>query len=242
MENQISWYQKWFDTSYYHKLYDYRNDKEAELFMKNLISFLNLPKKSKILDIPCGRGRHSIYLNSLGYPVIGADLSINNINYAKKFENSTLHFHKQDMRDHLSERYDIIFNLFTSFGYFDEEEDNLKVLQNFKTGLEDNGIIILDFINVDKAKKNLVTKEIITKNEIDFNISRKVEDNYLIKEIKFNIDETPFEFEEKVQCLTLSKFKEISKEANLKIKHSFGDYNLNSFDEKESDRLILIIQ
>ncbi len=242
MENQNSWYQQWFNTPYYHKLYDYRNDKEAELFMKNLISFLNLPKKSKILDLPCGRGRHAIYLNNLGYQVTGADLSINNINFAKKFENNTLHFHTQDMRSSLSEKYDAIFNLFTSFGYFDTEDENVKVLQNFKSGIKENGIVVLDFINIRKAKTNLVPEEIITKNDIVFYIKRKIENNYLIKKIKFNTNNKNFEFEEKVQCLTLSKFKNISKIANLKIKHIFGDYNLRPFDEKESDRLILIFQ
>ncbi len=242
MENQDSWYQQWFNTQYYHKLYDHRNDKEAELFMKNLIAFLNLPKKSKILDLPCGRGRHAIYLNNLGYHLTGADLSINNINYAKKFENSTLHFYTHDMRDHLNEKYDVILNLFTSFGYFDYEDENIKVLQNFKTGLGYDGIIVLDFININKAKTNLIPKEIITKNDIDFYIKRKIENNYLKKEIKFNINEKLYEFEEKIQCLTLSKFKSMSKKVNLKIKHIFGDYNLNPFDEKESDRLIIIFQ
>ncbi|MEN8124541.1 MAG: class I SAM-dependent methyltransferase [Bacteroidota bacterium] len=242
MKNQNSWYQQWFNTPYYHKLYDHRNDEEAEIFMNKLIGFLKLPEKGKILDLPCGRGRHAIYLNNLGYRITGADLSINNINYAKKFENNTLHFHTHDMRNHLKEKYDAIFNLFTSFGYFDDEDENVKVLQNFKSGLKDNGIIVLDFLNISKAKTNLIPKEIITKNNIDFYIKRKVENNYLKKVIEFNTDDKLFEFEEKVQCLTLPKFKSMSKKANLKIKHIFGDYKLMPFDEKESDRLILIFQ
>ncbi len=242
MKHQNSWDQQWFDTKYYHKLYDHRNDEEAKNFMNNLIDFLKIPEKSKILDIPCGRGRHAIYLNSLGYHITGTDLSINNINYAKKFENSTLHFYTQDMRNLLSEKYDAIFNLFTSFGYFDDENDNIKVLQNFKTGLSKNGIIVLDFLNINKVKQNLVSNEIISKNDIDFYIKRKVENNYLKKEIKFNIDEKLYQYEEKVQCLTLSKFKSMSSKANLKIKHIFGGYNLEPFNEKESNRLILIFQ
>ena len=242
MENQNLWYKQWFNTPYYHKLYDHRNDEEAKIFMKKLIGFLDLPKNAKILDLPCGRGRHATYLNNLGYDVTGADLSSNNINYAKIFENNTLHFHTHDMRSCLSKKYDAIFNLFTSFGYFDTEDENIKVLQNFKSGIKENGIIVLDFINISKTKINLIPEEIITKNDIVFYIKRKVENNYLIKKIKFNTDDKHFEFEEKVQCLTLPKFKNMSKIANLKIKHIFGDYNLSPFDEEESDRLILIFQ
>jgi 2-polyprenyl-3-methyl-5-hydroxy-6-metoxy-1,4-benzoquinol methylase len=92
------WYSEWFNTPYYHILYKERNDKDAELFMKNMTSFLNLPKSAHILDLPCGKGRHSVYLNSLGYEVTGGDLAENSIESAKKFENDTLKFIVQDMR------------------------------------------------------------------------------------------------------------------------------------------------
>ena len=55
------WYTDWFNTPYYHILYKERNDKDAQLFMKNIASFLKLPKTTHILDLPCGKGRHSLY-------------------------------------------------------------------------------------------------------------------------------------------------------------------------------------
>ena len=67
------WFTSWFNTSYYHTLYKDRNDEDAQLFMKNITSFLNLPKTNHILDLPCGKGRHAVFLNSLGYKVTGAD-------------------------------------------------------------------------------------------------------------------------------------------------------------------------
>ena len=70
------WFKDWFNTSYYHTLYKNRDDKEAERFVKNLVNFTKLPLKSKILDLACGKGRHSITLNRLGMDVIGVDLSI----------------------------------------------------------------------------------------------------------------------------------------------------------------------
>ena len=71
------WFQSWFNTTYYHILYKNRDNKEAELFISNLIYYLNLiPEKDSILDLACGQGRHSKYLNSLGYNVTGIDTSL----------------------------------------------------------------------------------------------------------------------------------------------------------------------
>ena len=84
------WFTDWFNTSYYHILYKDRNDADAQLFMKNITAFLALPKTAHILDLPCGKGRHALFLNSLGYKVTGADLAENSIKYAKQFENEKL--------------------------------------------------------------------------------------------------------------------------------------------------------
>ena len=59
----MDWFSEWFDSSYYHILYKDRDLKEAELFIDNLTTYLNLPKGARIADIPCGKGRHCIYLN-----------------------------------------------------------------------------------------------------------------------------------------------------------------------------------
>ena len=77
--NSESWFTSWFDTPYYHILYKDRDDKEAQIFMDNIVHYLNLPEEAKILDLACGKGRHSIYLNKLGYNVTGVDLSENSI-------------------------------------------------------------------------------------------------------------------------------------------------------------------
>jgi len=79
-----NWFASWFDTPYYHILYKERNYREAQIFMDNLTHYLNLPEKAKVLDLACGKGRHAIYLNQLGFEVIGADLSENSIAEASK--------------------------------------------------------------------------------------------------------------------------------------------------------------
>lgn len=242
MTKKTEWFQDWFDTSYYHTLYNHRNDDEARFFMKNLITFLNLKKGNKILDLPCGKGRHALFLNEQGFDVVGADLSRNSILTAKKHENNALRFFTHDMRNAIEGKYDAIFNLFTSFGYFNDELTNVIVLKNFKKAVNQNGHIIIDFLNIKKIEKELIPKEEITKNGISFLIKKSITNQFLIKDIYFNADDKNHHFTEKVQCLDLDKFKDFALRANLKVQNVFGDYSLNPFDENKSDRLILILQ
>ena len=100
-----TWYSSWFDTPYYHILYKDRNYREAQLFMDNLTHYLNLPEKAKVLDLACGKGRHAIYLNQLGFDVVGADLSENSIAEASKNSNDTLHFVVHDKRVPYDEKF-----------------------------------------------------------------------------------------------------------------------------------------
>ena len=126
LKDSTKWYASWFDTPYYHILYKDRNYAEAELFMKTLTHYLNLEPGDEILDLACGKGRHSVYLNSIGYNVTGADLSENSIAHASKFENDTLRFQVHDMCKPFAFQFEAVFNLFTSFGYFENEEDVKK--------------------------------------------------------------------------------------------------------------------
>ena len=242
MTETKEWFATWFDSEYYHILYKDRDYQEAEIFMQNLVAFLKLPKQSHILDLACGKGRHSVYLNKIGFTVTGMDLSKNSIAYAKQFENPNLHFKVHDMRLPFPERYDAIFNLFTSFGYFNDDQTNIKVLLNIKNALDENGIAVIDFMNVNYVKKHLVPQEKVVKDNITFNISRKIENQKIIKDISFTVNGTKFHFQEKVQFLTLNTIKDYISATNLKLKHTFGDYQLKEFDAENSKRLILVLE
>ena len=239
--NKSDWFTDWFNTSYYHTLYKDRNDKDAQLFIRNIIDFLKIPLTSHLLDLPCGKGRHSIYLNSLGYKVTGADLSQNSIKAAKIHENSTLDFKLKDMRKPFELKYDAIFNLFTSFGYFENDEDDILVLENIKKGLNKNGLLILDFLNVVTVKNNLVKKEVKTVDNITFNIQREIKNGFILKHISFYDKGIKHAFLERVKYIDLKKFENYFSEAGLRIHHVFGDYHLSKFNPNTSKRLIFVV-
>jgi len=241
LNTKKDWFTSWFDTSYYHILYKDRDDSDARIFMQNITAFLELEPNTHILDLACGKGRHSVFLNSLGYNVTGADLSENNISFATTFSNNRLNFVEHDMRNPFVNKYNAIFNLFTSFGYFEDDNEDIQVLLNIKNGLKENGIAVIDFLNVFDVQKNLVKNEMKSIDGIDFFISRKIENGFIIKEIKFTIEGERHSYLERVKFLDVDKFTFYFKKAGLKINHIFGDYNLSVFDKETSNRLIFVV-
>ncbi|WP_339609802.1 methyltransferase domain-containing protein [uncultured Planktosalinus sp.] len=235
-----SWFSSWFDTPYYHILYKDRDYKEAEHFMKKLTGYLKLSKGDSILDLACGRGRHSISLNKLGFDVTGVDISPASIVYAKDFENDTLHFKVHDMCKPFPSKFDAVFNLFTSFGYFEKEEDNLRTLYSVKSNLNEGGKGVIDFMNVNYVLQNLIEKETKTVNKIKFLIHRYEKEGYLYKDISFTDVNESYTFTEKVKILTLDDFHSYFKKVGIDLICTFGNYNLESFDVNNSTRLILI--
>lgn len=234
------WFTNWFNTPYYHILYKDRNDYEAQLFMKHITTFLNLPKTTHILDLPCGRGRHSVFLNSLGYKVTGGDLAANSIKLAKEFENETLNFKVHDMRAPFNNKYDAVFNLFTSFGYFEDDKEDILILNNIKQSLKKDGFFVFDFLNAEKVKLNLVAKETKIVNSITFNIKREIKDGFIYKHISFFADGENHTYTEQVKYLDLDKMTAFFEKVGFTITNVFGDYDLNAFEANTSERLILI--
>jgi len=245
MENSLQenqeWFEDWFDSKFYHILYKNRDYSEAKKFIDNLINHFTPKKTDVFCDVACGKGRHAKYINKLGFKVDGFDLSKNSILSAKKSESENLHFYTNDIRTPLkTNAYNFAFNLFTSFGYFEQEEDNQKSIDSIAQSIKNNGVLVLDFMNCNKVINNLTQSESKVVDKITFNISRTVVDGFITKNINFKDQDQEYYFQEKVKAITFETFKSYFKAANLKIEATFGDYNLNAFDLQHSDRLILV--
>lgn len=243
----MAWFETWFDTPYYHILYNDRNYEEAENFINLLVKELQLSPPAKIIDLACGKGRHSIFLNKMGFEVLGVDLSKQSIFHNKEFENPTLKFGVHDMRNPIiplvsAEKVDAVFNLFTSFGYFEDPEDDKKVFRSISESLNDDGFFVLDFLNAKWVENTLVPTEKFTKGGIDFHIKKKIEDEHVIKDIVFSQNGKEFHFFEKVKLHTLEKIGEYAAEFGFERQAVFGDYHLNDFEENTSPRCINIFK
>lgn len=236
-----NWIQDWFGSEYYSILYRHRDCDEAKLFLDNIISFLKLPAESKILDCGCGRGRHSIYLSEKGFEVTGIDISEKNISFANEYEKENLLFYVHDMRSPFRENYyDAALNLFTSFGYFEKDAENNKVIKSMASSLKKDGWLLLDFMNAKKGIQNLVPEATFACDNVQFKIKRFVQDGFIVKEIEVTDKGKKHFFAEQVKAYDKIELKKLFEANKLKVVHLLGDYELNPFDEKKSERLILI--
>jgi SAM-dependent methyltransferase len=241
-KSKKQWYASWFDTPYYHILYKDRDTSEAQGYMDNLTNYLNIPEGGKILDLACGKGRHSVYLNQLGFNVTGVDLSEQSIIHAKQHENETLKFDVHDMSKPYPDTFDAVFNLFTSFGYFEDENCNLETIKSIKAALNEFGFGVIDFMNVNYIIEHLVEENVKTVEGIDFRQKRRLKDGYIVKDISFEVDGESYEFQERVKAFTLEDFEALFEKAGVYLLDVFGDYKLRKYHSKTSERLIMIFK
>jgi SAM-dependent methyltransferase len=238
----MKWFSTWFDSPYYHILYDQRDENEASAFIKAIQKKLKTPPNTRVLDAACGQGRHAKTLYELGFKVEGFDLSPKNIEAANQYATENLSFFVHDIRDPLPVigAYDLVCNFFTSFGYFDAKSDNQAAFDSLSTALKPGGVFLMDFFNPNYVLTNLVRQETVIKQGISFEINRWDQGGYLYKSIKFKVKNVDFHFEEKVELISKSDFLEYSLKSGLSLTAMLGDYQLNEFDETNSPRMIFL--
>jgi SAM-dependent methyltransferase len=238
------WFATWFDSPYYHLLYRDRNQEEAQAFIDALLEHLRPKPDARLLDLACGKGRHAVYLSQHGYDVTGVDLSPESIAYAQEYAHERLHFHVHDMRDPLrSGPFDLIFNLFTSFGYFAQQTENVVALRSAAAALRPGGKMVIDFMNTERTLRELVLEEEKIVSGTTFRITRHLDEDFIVKEIRFQDDNgVEQRFEERVRALSQAQFEEYFQMAGLRLAEVLGDYQLAPYDEAVSPRMIFVLK
>jgi SAM-dependent methyltransferase len=240
---QKSWFSSWFDSSYYHQLYRHHDNKEAEKFIDALLIELEPEKNSVMLDLGCGTGRHSKHLASKGYRVTGIDLAASSIREARKFESESLHFFKRDMRMPFGKNiFNYVFSFFTSFGYFTNREENNGVVKNMAAALKEDGVVLIDYLNVLYTEDNLIPVE---EKEIDgvwYHINRWTDKRFIYKRIairdQYNLP--AIAYTEQVEKFDLNDFRQFFEQNGLDFLAAYGDYELNEYQRETSKRMIMV--
>jgi SAM-dependent methyltransferase len=243
MQVPADWFKDWFNSTYYHKLYFERDEKEAADFISHLLDYLKPSADANMLDVACGRGRHARMLAAKGFGVTGFDLSPENVRYAKQFENDHLHFYEHDMRLPFWINYfDYAFNLFTSFGYFRTERENYNAVRTVCQALNKKGIFVLDYINSRCAEDNLVHKMAREIDGVHYYITKWFDETHFYKKILIEDEKLkePLEFIERVAKLNIGDFTEMFAYNGMQLQQIFGDYELHDYDSKKSQRMLMV--
>jgi SAM-dependent methyltransferase len=243
---EAPWYAQWFDRSEYETVYAARNDAEAAAMIHRIVETTALPDGASVLDMACGRGRHARAFARLGYEVTGIDLSPRAIETARRIarqEQLDIDFREGDMRmAPCTECFDMVVNLFTSFGYFDDDADHLKSIDAMAEALTDGGWLVQDFMNVDQVVSDLVPVDERREGALRVVQRRWIEGPRLVKEITLRQAGSPDQvFQESVRLLRLSDFEEMYDAAGLEIKHVLGDVDGASYTAA-SPRMIMFAQ
>lgn len=235
------WFKTWFDSPYYSILYKNRNDSEARLFIANLLDYLHPSPGTSVLDLACGSGRHAKHLHESGLKVRGLDISQKRIAEAQIYSKESLNFSVHDMRVPFPlDQIEIILNLFTSFGYFDDFQENCLTLQNVHKSLVPNGIFVLDYLNLQHTLGRLVASEEKNLGKVRFEIKRKVQKDTIIKDIRVKDGNFVYNYVERVAALSSNDLFEMLTRAGFAPFAAWGDYQGNPFFAESSPRLIIM--
>lgn len=242
----MDWFEEWFDSPLYEKLYANRDEAEAERLIDLLEETLPLDHCSRILDLGCGRGRHAISLNQRGYAVTGVDLSDQAIETAREkaraMDLENIRFKVRDMRRPLPETFDAIVNLFTTFGYFKSDAENASVFNSVVEMLEPGGIFVLDYLNAGKVRREYVPREEGEFQDIHYEIERYINNDVIYKNIEFTGERVngKRQYSERVKLYEIGWFEQEMQKRNLEIDKIYGDYEGNTFVPESSPRLLII--
>ncbi len=241
--NTPTWFEAWFNSPHYHLLYKGRDESEARQFIERLMGTLKLPPGARVLDLACGKGRHSVSLADLGFDVLGVDIAPENITLAKQQERSNLRFAIHDMRQVLKEPpFDAVLNLFTSFGYFEQEAEHQAAIHTMASAVKSQGVLVIDYLNVAQVSKHLISEEQRQVDSVRFLIERREDDTHFIKEIHVDdpSETAPHLYLERVAKFGLQDFTDMLAKENMEVREVYGDYDLNAYNSTTSPRLILV--
>lgn len=235
-----AWYGQWFDSPYYQLLYRNRDEVEARVLVEHLLQELRLPAESRVVDLGCGRGRHAVILHEQGLDVTGLDLSVSSIREARKLGTSGLQFDVHNIHIPYRDNYfQAAFNFFTSFGYDEEDADNVRVITAASQSLVAQGQFVLDYLNPEILDWNEKEPEEFVLEGARFAIIRWRSEHFVYKRIIINDGSQEYFFEERVRLYSLKQLKQFFFAAGFDVVNVWGDYDLNAYDSQLSARMIL---
>ena len=233
------WFEEWFGEEYL-QLYPHRDDAEADRAVELLAEATGLRPGWRVLDVASGAGRHARAFRALGARCVGVDLSATLLRIAREETDAPLV--RADMRA-LPVRpatMDLTVNLFTSFGYFDRDEEHASALGEMVATVRPGGWFVIDFLNPEVVRRRLVPQELVPRDGDSVRVTRALspDGRYVSKTI-----ETPVgrRFTERVRLFGAEEIGAMLTEAGIAVRHRFGDYDAAPLSD-HSPRTIMLGQ
>lgn len=219
------WFEQWFGEEYL-RLYRHRDEEDASAAVSLLAAMVSVDQR-RVLDLACGPGRHAKLIRAAGGRVVGFDLSMPLLSRARHRAMPPLTVVRGDMRllPFAPAAFDIVVNLFTSFGYFADDDQHRTVLRETTGVLNRGGRLVLDYFNSERLLASLVKHE-----EREIGRQRVIIERRLSEDARFVIKEMHLmddgrHFMERVRLFSPDELEALVTETGLVMEHSFGDYD-----------------
>jgi SAM-dependent methyltransferase len=243
----MAWYKDWFRDANYRTVYEHRDEQEAEAAIELVERTIGHDTRRRVLDLACGSGRHALSFARRGYSdVTGIDLSptlLAEARHSAEFEGLPVKFLERDMRDIPEERFDLALNLFTSFGYFDSDDDNAAVIEAVASHLSPGGYFVIDFFNSKWLRSHYIARdERNLPSGSRLEQTRWIENGRIEKRLIIRERAEAQEYIESVRLFELSDFEAMFAKSGLRLTQTFGGYTGEPFVAELSHRLIMFAQ
>ena len=245
----IPWYVHSFGRDYPER-YAHRDDAEAEADVRALIALIAPPRGGPLLDLGCGTGRHLYALHRAGFQtLVGLDLSPDLLAIAAERLGpdalESVRLIRADMRNIPHKEYfATVLSLFTSFGYFERDDENMAVLRAVEHALRPEGQFLLDYLNPPYVKAHLVHNELQELDGRCLRIRRGITaDGRRVKKTTRVVEQdgTMKVFHESVRMYTRDELNEMLSKAGFLHVTNYGSLEGEAYS-LESPRLVLVVQ
>ena len=232
------WFEQWFGEEYLH-VYPHRDDEDALRVVGLLEREGVAAAGERVLDLACGPGRHVAALGRRGARVVGLDLSRALLFAARRRGAGPLV--RGDMRrlPFRPAAFDVVLNLFTSFGYFASDGEHEMVVREVARVLRPGGRFVLDFLNAPAVRSGLVPRDERQNGRGSVVQERRISDDgrFVMKSIHVSDDSRTFT--ERVRLFERAALEAMLQAQGIRAERAAGDYD-GSPHGPESPRLILI--
>lgn len=231
-DQNVPWYEEFYGRDYVQALVPSLTNSEQEANFA--VQTLGMKPGDRVLDLCCGQGRHAVLLVAKGIAVTGQDQSADYLEDARRASDALgleLPLVHSDMRDiPFENKFDFVINMFTSFGYFDTEQDDQRVLVEIEKALKPGGRVLVDLLNRDW---------VIANNEPS---DRRVNDDGTVViehrnlNLETNRNEVTFTFIDpdgtsreafghRIRLYTLDEVTAMMRKAGLEFEQAFGGFD-----------------
>jgi len=244
--DETPWYKTFFGEDYL-RIYSFLTPERTEREVEGIVRLLDLPPGSAILDLCCGHGRHALALAKRGYQVTGQDLSEVFLQHAQadaKAQGVQVRWLHGDMRKiPFENEFDAVINIFTAFGYLENEGEDQQVLQQVHKALKPRGLFLIETMHREFLLRNFAASEVsrnadglIVLEERDFDL---LTSNCHVQVTMLSPDGQHSEYTHAERIYSLTEFARMLEAEGLHIQAYYGGLDGSQL-RLTSPRLVVI--